>query len=129
MTDIKRVIEFSKGEFLKYAELTFIDLDEVKDKLDIYIGLNENGDIPLGEKDEIFIDVKGTKGVISGSNAGSVLIAVYRFFIECGCRFLRPGKDGEYINKCNLKGWIVNRINIDNHLDIYASAEEEIKFE
>lgn len=35
----------------------------------------------------------------------------------------------EFINKCNLNGWIVNRINIDNRLDVYASAEEEIEFE
>ena len=103
MKDINRVVDFAKDEFAKYAELTFIDFDEVKDQIDIYIGLNENGEIPLGKKDEIFIDVKGSKGVITGSNAGSVLIAVYRFFIECGCRFLRPGKDGEYINKCNMK--------------------------
>lgn len=35
----------------------------------------------------------------------------------------------EFINKCKLNGWIVNKINIENQLDIYASAEEEIKFE
>lgn len=35
----------------------------------------------------------------------------------------------EFINKCKLNGWIVNRINIENQLDIYTSAEEEIKFE
>lgn len=102
MTDIKRVIGFSKEEFLKYAKLTFTDFDIIREKTDIYIGLNENGDIENGENDAIFIDVKGNKGVITGSNAGSVLIAVYRFFIECGCRFLRPGKDGEYINQCTL---------------------------
>lgn len=35
----------------------------------------------------------------------------------------------EFINKCELNGWLVNKINIDNQLDIYASAEEEIEFE
>ena len=35
----------------------------------------------------------------------------------------------EFINKCKLNGWIVNRINNENQLDIYTSAEEEIKFE
>lgn len=35
----------------------------------------------------------------------------------------------EFVNKCKLNGWIVNKINIENQLDIYASAEEEIKFE
>ena len=35
----------------------------------------------------------------------------------------------EFVNKCKLNGWIVNKINIENQLDIYVSAEEEIKFE
>lgn len=35
----------------------------------------------------------------------------------------------EFINKCELNGWIVNKININNQLDIYISAEEEIEFE
>ena len=35
----------------------------------------------------------------------------------------------EFINKCKLRGWLVNRINIDNKLDIYVSAEEEIEFD
>ncbi len=35
----------------------------------------------------------------------------------------------EFVNKCKLNGWIVNKINIDNQLDIYVSAEEELKFE
>ena len=35
----------------------------------------------------------------------------------------------EFVNRCRLNGWIVNKINIDNQLDIYANAEEEIKFE
>lgn len=38
-------------------------------------------------------------------------------------------RNDEFINKCKLNGWIVNRVNIDNQLDIYASAEEEIEFE
>lgn len=35
----------------------------------------------------------------------------------------------EFINKCELNGWLVNKINIDNQLDIYVSAEEELEFE
>lgn len=35
----------------------------------------------------------------------------------------------EFINKCKLNGWIVNRINITNQLDIYAIAEEDIELE
>ena len=35
----------------------------------------------------------------------------------------------EFIDQCTMRNWIVNRINIENRLDIYASAEEIIKFE
>lgn len=35
----------------------------------------------------------------------------------------------EFINRCKLNGWIVNRINIDNQLDIYVSSSENIEFE
>lgn len=47
--------------------------------------------------DAIRISVKNCTGVIAGSNPRSVLIAVYRFFTECGCGFVRPGRDGEFI--------------------------------
>lgn len=35
----------------------------------------------------------------------------------------------DFINACNLRGWIVNKINVQNMLDIYVSAQEEIYFE
>lgn len=47
--------------------------------------------------DAIYIDVADGKGIITGINERSVLIAVYRFFRETGCFFLRPGREGEYI--------------------------------
>lgn len=55
--------------------------------------------IDRDEKDRIFIDVKGSVGVISGSNERSVLMAVYRFMKELGCRYLYPGKEGEKVPK------------------------------
>ncbi len=45
--------------------------------------------------DAILIDVKGHTGVITGVNARSVLIAVYRYLTELGYIFIRPGKNGE----------------------------------
>lgn len=34
----------------------------------------------------------------------------------------------EFINQCSLRGWLVNEIDIDNRIDIYNVAQEEIKF-
>lgn len=35
----------------------------------------------------------------------------------------------DFIKACTLRGWIVNRIEVQNQLDIYASSQEEIHFE
>lgn len=35
----------------------------------------------------------------------------------------------EFVDMCTMRNWIVNRINIDNRLDVYAKAEEIIEFE
>ena len=58
--------------------------------------------------DRITIDVEKGKGTIEGSNERAVLIGVYKFFYELGCRFVRPGKDGEILvrrsaENCNVK--------------------------
>lgn len=34
----------------------------------------------------------------------------------------------EFIHSCNLLGWIVNKIDVQNKIDIYNTAEEEIDF-
>lgn len=35
----------------------------------------------------------------------------------------------DFISMCQLRGWIVNTIDIQNQIDIYQQAEEEIEFE
>ena len=46
------------------------------------------------------IDVAGAVGSIRGTNARSVLMGVYRFLRELGCRWIRPGADGELLPEC-----------------------------
>lgn len=47
--------------------------------------------------DIIDINVENMRGVIAGSNERSVLMGVYTFLKSAGCRWVRPGDDGEYI--------------------------------
>ncbi len=47
--------------------------------------------------DAIAIAVTSGAGTIAGSNPRSVLLAVYRFLTELGCRWVRPGADGELL--------------------------------
>lgn len=54
--------------------------------------------------DAIRIEVENGSGFITGSNARSVLIGVYRFFRESGCVFVRPGRDGEYVPHLDSMG-------------------------
>ncbi|WP_338881882.1 S8 family peptidase [Clostridium perfringens] len=35
----------------------------------------------------------------------------------------------EFIKQCSFRGWLVNRIDINNRIDIYNVAEEEVKFD
>jgi hypothetical protein len=54
--------------------------------------------------DEIWIGVDKGNGIIAGANPRSVLIAVYRFLTELGCRWVRPGTEGEYIPRVGQGG-------------------------
>ena len=35
----------------------------------------------------------------------------------------------EFIRQCKLKGWLVASLDVENRLDIYAIAEEELEFD
>lgn len=47
--------------------------------------------------DAIHVSVQGGNGFVSGVNPRSVLFAAYRYLREQGCRWVRPGPDGEIV--------------------------------
>lgn len=49
--------------------------------------------------DILYIDTDKNGGVIAGDNLRSVLLAVYEYLRQNGCRWLFPGPDGEFIPK------------------------------
>lgn len=53
--------------------------------------------------DRIIIKIKDGAGYITGSNERSVLFAVYKTLEFLGCRWVRPGKDGEFIDERTLE--------------------------
>ena len=53
-------------------------------------------------EDIIDVDITGGAGFIAGSNPRSVLMGVYKYCHSAGCRFLRPGPDGDYIPQADL---------------------------
>jgi hypothetical protein len=53
-------------------------------------------------EDIIDINIKNLSGYIGGSNERSILMGVYKFCTSAGCRFIRPGENGDYIPNVNL---------------------------
>jgi len=52
--------------------------------------------------DAIHVRFSDGAGCIAGSNPRSVLLGVYRFLRELGCRWVRPGPSGEFIPRRGL---------------------------
>jgi len=52
--------------------------------------------------DIIDIDISDGVGYIAGSNERSILMGVYKYCASLGCRYLRPGPDGDYIPKADV---------------------------
>ncbi|MEI8242570.1 MAG: hypothetical protein WCI17_04825 [bacterium] len=52
-----------------------------------------------GADDAIFVRAHGGRVLLAGRNPRSVLFATYRWLESLGCRWLRPGRDGERVPK------------------------------
>ena len=52
--------------------------------------------------DIVYVDCDTRGGIIAGSNPRSVLLAVYEYLRQNGCRWLFPGIDGEFIPMQNI---------------------------
>ena len=64
----------------------------------LWLGLSDSFGIAPDLWDDTFcLSVDAGSGYITGSNPRSVLLGVYHFLRELGCRFLHPGKGGERI--------------------------------
>lgn len=47
--------------------------------------------------DAVFVSARAGHAVVAGVNARSVVFAAYRYLEELGCRWLRPGRQGERV--------------------------------
>ena len=93
---------FARDELVRYGRLVFRDYSRIDGEIELSLFESRS------DSDEIKIDVRGGSGVISGNSPCALLIAVYRFLRECGCRFLRPGKLGEYLPSLALSSVTVS---------------------
>ena len=102
----KTTLLFASEELQKYlgmitdGDINICDSDVLcQNGINLGVGLNPSvEEVENPELDDaVFIDVENLHGTITGSNARSVLISVYRFLKELGFCFLRPGPGGEKI--------------------------------
>lgn len=96
-----QVLNFAERELLKYFRKMTGEAPQIA-------LVSEGGD---GDKDfdeHYTVSVRGGRGEIRGKNGRSVLLGVYHFLRELGCRFLYPTRDGEMIPErsaaqCNVE--------------------------
>ena len=53
--------------------------------------------------DVVDVKIDSLRGYIAGSNERSVLFGVYKYLKSAGCRWVRPGAEGEYIPSADMK--------------------------
>lgn len=102
-TDGNQTIRFAAEELAKYlGRMTGLDIAVGTDGIRLglmaefpQIVVPEVADPTLD--DAVYINVADGRGVIAGINPRSVLIGVYRYLTAIGCRWVRPGADGEFI--------------------------------
>ena len=110
VADGSPVIRFAAEEFARLmgamdpdAAVRVCPHAELPKEQILFLGTTACGSLPAvadpAIDDAIYIDVQNCAGTIGGVNDRSVLIAVYRFFREAGCVFVRPGRAGEWIPK------------------------------
>ena len=102
------VVDFAAEELKKYLRMMMPEVGEIDilyepgAKDGFRLGLLEDFGLPSEAEDPVLddvihVDVEPNGGILAGSNARSVLFAVYRMLRENGCRWLYPGVDGEHI--------------------------------
>lgn len=96
--ELKRLI-LKMDRFLT-TDIRIYDSFDPEVKRVVWVGLD--GSLKRSLDETVSIKVKSGAGIITGSNECAVLIGVYRFMYELGCRFIRPGADGEKIPERSL---------------------------
>ena len=102
-------IDFAAEELKKYLRMMMPDGGNYKilagddTHIGYRLGLMQDfgldvSDVLDTELDDIlYIDCDEKGGIIAGDNERSVLLAVYEYLRQMGCRWLFPGVDGEFI--------------------------------
>jgi len=102
-------VDYAAEELKKYLRMMMPEGGDVKiayapDAADGFrLGLMQNFGLDVSDAEDcelddiLYIDCDTEGGIIAGDNPRSVLLAVYEYLRQNGCRWLMPGVDGEFI--------------------------------
>ena len=102
-------VDFAAEELKKYLRMMSPEGGDVKIAYDpeakcgFRLGLMQDLGLDVSDAEDLelddilYIDCDERGGIIAGSNPRSVLLSVYEYLRQLGCRWLFPGVDGEYI--------------------------------
>ncbi len=96
--ELRRCLNLATG-WEADGECTCDDINDIHVGPSSVYGVDMPGVADPDLDDAVRIEVRNGGGYIAGINPRSVLLAVYRYLTQLGCRWVRPGKDGEYIPK------------------------------
>ena len=123
-------VDFAAEELKKYLRMMMPEAGDVKIAYDpeategFRLGLMQDFGLDVSDAEDtelddiLYIDCDAEGGVIAGDNPRSVLLSVYEYLRQNGCRWLFPGVDGELIPmkdiapvkyrhkpSCRFRGW------------------------
>ncbi len=109
------VVDFAAEELKKYLRMMMPECGDIQIKYNkeatdgFRLGLMQDFGLDVSDADDtelddiLYMDCSGEGGIISGDNPRSVLLAVYEYLRQNGCRWLLPGVEGEYIPMQDIK--------------------------
>ena len=108
-------VDYAAEELRKYLRMMMPECGNIEIKYDpsakdgFRLGLMQDFGLDISDAEEpdlddiLYIDTTENGGIIAGDNPRSVLLAVYEYLRQNGCRWLFPGVDGEFIPMQDIK--------------------------
>ena len=102
-------VDFAAQELKKYLRMMMPECGEIKIAFNpmandgFRLGLMQDFGLDISDAEDtelddiLYINCDTCGGIIAGNNERSVLLAVYEYLRQNGCRWLLPGVDGEFI--------------------------------
>ena len=123
-------VDFAAEELKKYLRMMMPEAGDIKISYDpeakegFRLGLMQDFGLDVSDAEDpelddiLYINCNTGGGIIAGDNPRSVLLSVYEYLRQNGCRWLMPGVDGEFIPmqdivpvtyrhkpSCRYRGW------------------------